>query len=167
MKAYKLFKLKNDKLFPLYIYTREETPIGVVLKAKNGEIKENGKVKSKLGDLAYRPGWHCCEFPLADHIGTRQSNGKLYQSLDTVWCEVEVSDTIDYTEKAKAVSRVSRDQYLKYIPKNGFYWYQTNPSAKIRWMISGEIKVIRILQQTEVEKICRDNGIEPQPVSKF
>ena len=167
MKAYKLFKIKNGKLFPLYIHTKEETPIGVDIKAKVGEIKKNGKVKSKLGDLAYRPGWHCCEVPLADHIGTRQPDGRLFQAIDSVWCEIEVSDAVDYTEVAKSKSKNTRDQYLKEIPENGFYWYQTNTKARIRWLICGSIKVLRILGQDEVNKICRDHGVEPQPVSEI
>lgn len=164
MKAYKLFKVKKGKLYPLYINI-EEVPLNVELPASTGTLKSNGKVKSKLGDLAYRPGWHCCEFPLADHIGTRQPDGTLYQSKDTVWCEVEISDKIDYTEIAKGVSNIKREQYLKYIPKDGYYWYQTNPNAKVRWLICGSIKVTKIMTNDEVVRICNDNGITPQPVS--
>lgn len=167
MKVYKLFRLKNEKLYPLYINTNKDTPMNILIPAETGELKENGKVKSKLGDLAYRPGWHCCEIPLADHIGTKQPNGKLYQSKDTVWCEVEVPDRIDYTETARSMSKNRRDQYLKYIPKDGYYWYQTNASAKIRWLISGSIKVTKILTQEEVNILCRNFGIEPQPVSEI
>lgn len=166
MKCYKLFKYKKGKLFPLYINI-EEVPLNVELPASTGILKKNGKVKSKLGDLAYRPGWHCCEYPLADHIGTRQPNGELYQSKDTVWCEVEISDKIDYTEIAKGVSNIKREQYLKYIPKDGFYWYQTNPNAKVRWLICGSIKVTKILTSEEVKIICNLNGIASQPVSQF
>lgn len=166
MKCYKLFKCKKGKLFPLYINI-EEVPLNVELPASTGILKKNGKVKSKLGDLAYRPGWHCCEYPLADHIGTRQPNGELYQSKDTVWCEVEISDKIDYTEIAKGVSNIKREQYLKYIPKDGFYWYQTNPNAKVRWLICGSIKVTKILTSEEVKIICNLNGIDAQPVSQF
>lgn len=164
MKAYKLFKVKKGKLYPLYINI-EEVPLNIELPASTGTLKSNGKVKSKLGDLAYRPGWHCCEFPLADHIGTRQPDGTLYQSKDTVWCEVEISDKIDYTEIAKGISNIKREQYLKYIPKDGYYWYQTNPNAKVRWLICGSIKVTKIMTNDEVVRICNDNGITPQPVS--
>ena len=54
-KAYKLLRIRNGKLYPLYVNTEEETPIGVWLKAKPGERTKNGKVKSKLGPLAFRP----------------------------------------------------------------------------------------------------------------
>lgn len=165
MKAYKLFKIKNGKLFPLYINTNEETVMNVEIPASTGVMKSNGKVKSKLGDLAYRPGWHCCEVPFADHIGTRQPDGKLYQSRDTVWCEVEISDKIDYTIVAMSVSKNKRDQYLKYIPADGYYWYQTNPNAKVRWLISGSIVVKKILTPEEVKIICNNFGIEPQPIN--
>ena len=165
MKAYKLFKIKNDKLYPLYVYTDEEIPIGEWLVAKEGQKSSKGKVKSKLGELAFRPGWHCCEFPLADHIGKRQPNGKLYQRKDTIWCEVEVLDKIDYTEQAK--QKLPRDSYLKYIPTDGFYWYKTNPSAKTRWLICSNIKIIRTLTNEEVIKICSDNGFTAQPISEI
>lgn len=167
MKVYKLFKIRKGKLYPLYINTTEETPLNIEIPASTGILKSNGKVKSKLGDLAYRPGWHCCEIPLADHIGTRQTNGDLYQSIDSVWCEVEIPDKINYTEIAKGVSKNPRDQYLKYIPKDGYYWYQTNPNARVRWLISGSIKVLRILTNDEVRGICKKHGLEAQPISEF
>lgn len=167
MKAYKLFKLKENKLFPLYINTKEETKMNEDIPASLGPLKTNGKVKSKLGDLAFRPGWHCCEIPLADHIGTRQPNGELYQSKDTVWCEVEIPDKIDYTEEARGKSLIKRDQYLKCIPTDGFYWYQTNPSAKVRWLIAGSIKVTKILTPEEVVEICNSYGITAQPISEI
>ena len=55
--AYKLLHKKGDKLFPLYVLSNEEVPVGVWLDAKEGEKLQNGKVKSKLGPLQFRPGW--------------------------------------------------------------------------------------------------------------
>jgi len=163
MKAYKLFNIKKDKLYPLYIHTTESLPIGEWKTAKEGIKKENGKVQSKLGDLAFRPGWHCCEYPLADHLGKRQSNGKLYQRKDSVWCEIEIKDQKDYTEIAKG--KTAKESYLKYIPENGYYWYKTNPRAKVRWLICSDIKINKILSNEEVKQICKENGLEAQPIS--
>lgn len=56
--GYKLFRTKNGKLYPLYVLTNKETPVGKWIEAECGEMSENGKVKSKLGELAYRAGWH-------------------------------------------------------------------------------------------------------------
>ena len=166
MIAYKLFRCRNGKLYPLYIDTENNVPLKVILHAKPGQLTANGKVKSKLGELAFRPGWHCCEIPFADHIGKRQPNGELYQRKDHVWCEVEVPGEIDYTEMAKAGKTNSRDAYLKTVPTNGYYWYQTNPNAKVRWLISGEIKVNKILTNEEVADLCHKAGFEPQKISE-
>lgn len=171
MKAYKLFKMKNGKLYPLYVFANEEMPIGVRLIAKCGESSKDGKhVKSKLGDLAMRPGFHTTEVPLANHIGKRLPDGSLVQAADTVWCEVEISDRVDYTETVKKIGTnkngkvISANCCLKELPKetDWFYWFTTNPTAKARWLISGEITINKILSNEEVAAICRENGFEPQ-----
>lgn len=171
MKAYKLFRMKNGNLYPLYIYANEELPMNEKVQAKEGEMAKDGKhVKSKLGPLAYRPGFHSCNIPLADHIGTRMPDGSLVQSKDTVWAEIEVSDEIDYTDVARENGKnkngkcIARNCCLDYIPKNGMYYYQTNWKAKAKWIISGEITINRILSNEEVAAICMDNGFEPQPL---
>lgn len=165
--AYKLFKIDGSgKLHPLYINTKQVIPIGVHLVAEAGEQTKNGKVKSKLGELAYRPGWHLTEIPFADHIGKKQPDGTLHQAKNTVWCEVEYDAMKDYTPYAKMQSTNKRDQCLKYVPENGFYWYTTNPNAKVNWLISGGITVKRILTDKEVAALCRSHGVEPQPVEK-
>lgn len=173
MKAYKLFKIKNGKLYPLYVFANEEMQMGVRLYAKAGELSKDGKhVKSKLGDLAYRPGFHTTEIPLANHIGKKMPDGSLVQAADTVWCEVEISDGFDYTETCKMIGTndkgkvISVNCCLKELPENSdwFYWFTTNPNAKARWLISGEMTINRILSNEEVAAICNEHGIEPQQV---
>ena len=164
-KAYKLFKLKNGELHPLYIHTKQVIPLGVHLAAGEGEKTPDGKVKSALGKLAYRPGWHLTELPLADHIGKKTDHG-LIQRKDSVWCEVEYDDTVDYNEEARAASTQKKYQCLKKVPVDGYYWYSTNPRAKVRWLISGGINVTRILSNTEVAEICRAHGLAPQEVEQ-
>lgn len=163
--AYKLFKLKNGKLFPLYVLADKETVMGEWLPAEAGELQENGKVKAKLGNgLAYRPGWHLGEIPLATHIGKKQEDGSLAQAADTVWCECEYSDTINYqplanqngTNKKGVIVPVKA--CLKEIPVDGFYRYKTNPNMTGDWIIAGAIKVNRILSNEEVQKICNAAG---------
>lgn len=59
-KGYKLFrvlKTQPGKIFPLYVNASESIPIGKWIKAEYGEINEDGKVKSKLGPLRFRPGF--------------------------------------------------------------------------------------------------------------
>lgn len=164
--AYKLFKIDQaGNLHPLYINTTQIIPIGVHLVASEGEKTPDGKVRSKLGKLAYRPGWHLTEIPFADHIGKKVPGYKgLLQKKDTVWCEVEYDDTIDYNDEARAASTIKRDQCLKKIPANGYYWYTTNANAKVRWLISGGITVKRILNHAEVTQLCNSHGLKPQPL---
>lgn len=161
--CYKLFrKDANGNLHPLYIGAKDVVPIGRALTAVVGPIATDGKhVRSKLGNLALRPGWHCCELPYAGHIGKKQPNGELYQDPDTVWCEVEVLGN-DITEQVHEFA--PNHKWLTVVP-NGYYWCQTNSRAKVRWLIARQIKVCRELTQTQVDLMCRLCGIEPQPVA--
>ena len=169
MIAYKLFKIKHNKLYPLYVLSEKETPIGEWIEAECGELQENGKVKAKLGNgLCFRPGWHLADVPYAAHIGKRDKDGNLLQRPDTVWCEVEYSDSISYQSVAnkngtnKQGKVIPVKAYLKEVPKDGYYRYKTNPLMYEDWIIAGAIKVNKILTNEEVDRICRENGIEPQ-----
>lgn len=165
--AYKLFKLKKDgTLHPLYVDCQREMPLRQWLKAEAGEQTERGKVKSKLGELAYRPGFHTTALPLADHIGKRMQNGELCQASDTVWCEVEMLATYDYTDLAQQNGANPRDQYLKEIPTFGYYKYKTNPAAVVDWYICGQMKINRILTDEQVKQICSAAGVTAQITEK-
>ena len=167
-KAYKLFRIKNGELFPLYVFTDERIILNTYLYAKEPEPTERGKVKTKkLGELAYRPGWHLTSIPLANHIGKKQPDGRLFQAKDTVWCEVEYEDENDYTELAKSQSKDPKKQCFKTIMPNGFYYFTTNVSADVPWLIASAIIVRKILTNEEVAEICRKNGFEPQPISEI
>lgn len=162
-KGYKLFRVlksKPGKIFPLYVNATEEVPIGEWIKAKCGEKSEDGKVKSKLGLLRFRPGFHINDqVPYVSHIG-RKVNGKIcYMRPDTVWAEVEYCSDHDYSEEAKEngmlngkFNPIKAD--LNYIPVNGFYRYKTNPAMTGEWIIAGEMKVNRILSDEEVKMLC-------------
>lgn len=174
-KAYKLFRIKNGKLYPLYITANEETKMNEWLNAKIGEVTDDGKhVKSKLGALALRPGWHLAFIPNSPWIGQKakdkDGNDVLLRKPDTVWCECEYSDTIDYTDHVNELGRnkkgivIPKNAMMRDIPVNGFYKYKTNSNGDV-WIIAGAIKVNRILSDAEVDSICRENGIEPQKVA--
>lgn len=166
--AYKLFKTKKGKLYPLYILTDNEVPMNRWIEAESGELLDNGKVKSKLGQLCYRPGWHLADIPYAAHIGQRDEDGNLRMKTDTVWCEVEYSDKVDYQPLAnqngtnKQGKVIPVKSYLKEIPKDGYYRYKTSPLMFEDWIIAGAIKVLKVLTNEEVDNICREHGIEPQ-----
>jgi hypothetical protein len=159
MIAYKLFRIKGNEIFPLYVLANQPTPMGEWLQAQEGEPTKDGKkVKSRLGALAYRPGWHCSERPIATHIGEKKdpSDSKakpFYRPANQVWCEVEVEDTIDYQPMADKAGKTATKKQLKYVPVHGFYKYKTNPNMFGDWIIAGHIKVNKILTDLEVVAI--------------
>ena len=173
MIGYKLFNVKNGKLYALYVYTNEEIPQGIWLEAKNGPLieKSNGsvKVKSKLGELAYRPGWHSSFFPVARHIGEKENphdSFPSYRPSHQVWAEVEISDKINYQELADKQGKSRSKKFLKFIPKDGFYLYKTNPNMIGEWIISGAIEINRILSDEEVYQINSQTGVHDLPRRK-
>lgn len=163
--AYKLFRVdakQPGKLFPLFVNANEPINIGEWLDADEGPMQD-GKVKSKLGPLAYRPGWHAGDLPIATHIG-----GKSDASLkkpDTrpdnqVWAEIEMAADKDWqTEANKRGTNADgklvsvRAHITDQVPENGFYRYKTNPNMTGNWLIGGSMRVNRILSDEEVESI--------------
>lgn len=169
--GYKLFKIKKSekgKLFPLYVYANEELPMKKWLEAKDGEQRE-GKVVSKLGLLKYRPGFHINDkVPYVSHIGIKEDGVIKYMHPDTVWCEVEYTDNIDYSEQAKQNGTIDgklvpQKACLNSIPVDGYYRYKTNPNMTGEWIIAGGMKINRILSDGEVESICEANGCKALP----
>ena len=52
---------------------------------------------------------------------------------------------------------------LKRVPENGSYRYRTNPDPTTdEWIITGAMKVNRILTPSEVDEMVRAAGREPQ-----
>lgn len=72
-KAYKVFRVKNGKLYPPMVANAggADTPVGVWLDAEEGEfagLSKTGRKQVKStgsGSLAYRPGWHLGDIPRA------------------------------------------------------------------------------------------------------
>lgn len=81
MLAYKLVRIKNDKLYPLFIQRNIEVVVGVWLKAECYPTK----------GFAVRKGWHCCFKPIAPHLKERLKSGE-----KRVWVECEVEDFTTY-----------------------------------------------------------------------
>lgn len=170
--GYKLFRVMKSRpgeLFPLYVNADKPVKLGVWLDAECGEMTESGKVKSKLGELKFRPGWHINDkLPHVSHIGIKE-NGKIaYMRDDVVWCEVEYHTDVDYCFAAKANGiingkYIAKKACLSQIPVNGFYRYKTSPNMFGEWIIAGEIKVNRVMSDAEAMEICRRNGVEPLP----
>ena len=100
MKVYKLFRVskKNKgKLYPLFVLANKELPMNEWLDAECGEMTDKGKVKSRLGSLAYRPGYHSSTEPLCTHIGKKGESGEIeFLNEEHVWCECEIKTNINY-----------------------------------------------------------------------
>lgn len=188
--GYKVFfKGKDGKLYPPMVANPngEDTPVGVWLDAdsapvvgttKTGrpQVKAGGKgTQGGSGTLAYRPGWHLGEIPYALQFNRKDEKGnKTLFPKDFVWAEVEYAADVDYQKEAnlegyKGLDGKWSSKYnhalagLKQVPENGFYHYRTNPNPETDpWIITGAIKVNRILSNEEVDAIVRAAGREPQ-----
>ena len=151
MITYKLFRIREGRLYPLFVDTKRELRMEKWLKARVGELADAKHVKSTLGPLALRPGFHSTSVPFADWIGRKIDSG-LVQRRDTVWCECEV----------KGIEQIVEDRRgLRVLPKD-WYWYCTRPNQPFPWIISNRIRINRMLDHAEVEKICQEHGVKAQ-----
>ena len=168
MIAFKLCRKYKDGTYgPLYVGTGDRWTLGAWVHAYPGERNADGKVISKLGGLAYRPGLHLTEVPYAPHIGKKNKAGKIVAMHDnTVWLVCEVEDTIDYTDLARRNGVKPNGKFdpriacLDRIPDNGFYWYNTNPNAYGNWLITSAMRPMYELNDAQIVQICKIMGIE-------
>jgi hypothetical protein len=178
VKAYKLFRTDPKRpgdLFPLFVDANTPVPMGKWVAAKAGDPgKDPTKVKSKLGDLAYRPGWHSGDLPIATHIGGKSDpllTAPDYRPDNQVWAEVEHPADKDWQSVAnsraqtnKAGQVIPRTAHITdQVPHGGFYRYKTNPNMTGNWLISGGMKVNRILSDDEVKAINDKHGVADLP----
>jgi len=175
VKAYKLFRVHPDhpgKLFPLFVDANTPVEMNKWTDAKEGEMA-NGKVKSKIGALAYRPGWHAGDLPIATHIGEK-SDPKLTapdrRPANHAWAEVEMPDDVDWQSEAtrrgtNAQGKVIpvKSHITDQIPKGGHYRYKTNPNMTGNWLIGGSMKVNKVLTDAEVKSINKAAGMSDLP----
>lgn len=155
MITYKLFRIRNGKLYPLYVEAGRELPMGEWLNAGIGERADETHVKASGcgGKLALRPGFHSTLIPFTDWIG-KKVDGKLVQRKDTVWCRCEVTGKEFHPE--------SRNGSRELLP--GWYKFRTNAKQKDPWIISDRIRILEILSAEQVGIECQKHGIEPQPI---
>ncbi len=154
MITYKLFRIREGRLFPLYVEHNREMPVGEWQEARIGEKLDDTHVKGRCGPLSLRPGFHSTRIPFTDWIGKKGPGGVLFQKKDTVWCECEV----DGKEQI-----VSDKNGLRELPTD-WYYFKTNPRQRDPWIISNRIRIRRILSRAEVEEICRSYGLTAQPM---
>lgn len=175
VKAYKLFRVHKDhpgKLFPLFVDANTPVEMNKWVDAKEGEMKGN-KVKSKIGDLAYRPGWHAGDLPIATHIGEKSHPSKTApdrRPANHAWAEVEMPDDVDWQSEATKRGTNAQGKLVPVkahitdqIPKGGHYRYKTNPNMTGNWLIGGSMKVNKVLSDAEVERINKKAGMADLP----
>ena len=183
--GYKVFVLKDGKLYPPMVANPngEATPVGVWLDAdaapvagvtKTGrqQVKAGGKgTQGGSGKLAYRPGWHLGEIPYAlqfNRMNPETGQRELFPA-NFVWAEVEYANDVDYQEEAMSYGMNASGKFqhslagLPRLPENGSYRYRTNPDPNTDpWIITGAMKVNRILKPSEVDAMVEAAGREPQ-----
>lgn len=159
-RGYKLFEMNKDGLlFPLFIGKNEPTPIGVWIRAEYKPTK----------GFATRGGWHIGkDVPDAPWLKSLNNTDKGYyksrwKTGKRVWCEIEYNDTTDYTEE---VSNLKGKCFANKCPENGYYFFRE--VGKGVWVITSDIKVVRILTEEERQNIMKEKGYdEVEAFSKY
>ena len=186
--GYKVFVLKEGKLYPPMVANPDgaATPVGVWLDAdaapiagesKTGrpQVKQGGKgTQGGSGKLAYRPGWHLGVVPYAIQFNRKDAEGnKTLFPKNFVFAEVEYAADVDYQEEARQEGINPSGKYqhslagLKHLPTDGYYMYRTNPNPETDpWVITGAMKVNRILTRTEQAELVKNAGREPQQIQE-
>ena len=159
-KAYKVFRVKDGKLYPPMVANanNEPTPIGVWLGAEEGAfagLSKTGRPQVKSigsGTLSYRPGWHLGDIPRAKQFDRlNKETGEVEFPKDFVWAECEYVADKDYQKDSdeQGHMRIGKDgkpyrsdKYqhslagLPKIPDNGYYKYRTNPNPDtVPWVV--------------------------------
>lgn len=186
--GYKVFVLKDGKLYPPMVANPDgaATPVGVWLDAdaapiagesKTGrpQVKQGGKgTQGGSGKLAYRPGWHLGVVPYAIQFNRKDADGnKTLFPKNFVFAEVEYAADVDYQEEARQEGINPSGKYqhslagLKHLPTDGYYMYRTNPNPETDpWVITGAMKVNRILTRAEQAELVKNAGREPQKIQE-
>lgn len=186
--GYKVFVLKDGKLYPPMVANPDgaATPVGVWLDAdaapiagesKTGrpQVKQGGKgTQGGSGKLAYRPGWHLGVVPYAIQFNRKDADGnKTLFPKNFVFAEVEYAADVDYQEEARQEGINPSGKYqhslagLKHLPTDGYYMYRTNPNPETDpWVITGAMKVNRILTRAEQAELVKNAGREPQQIQE-
>ena len=187
--GYKVFVLgKDGKLYPPMVANPNgaATPVGVWLDAdaapiagesKTGrpQVKQGGKgTQGGSGKLAYRPGWHLGVIPYAIQFNRKDAEGnKTLFPKNFVFAEVEYAADKDYQDEAHAEGINGNGKYqhslagLKHLPTDGYYMYRTNPNPETDpRVITGAMKVNRLLTRAEQADIVKKAGREPQQIQE-
>ena len=180
--VYKLFRVdpkQPGKLFPLFVDANTPLEVGAWTDAQIGEgapPTKTGrpKVKSKIGPLAFRPGWHAGSLPFAHQIG-EGGQPPTTRAPNQVWAEVEVPADVDWQSEANSRASIVKSGKNKgqlnraeahitdQLPVGGHYEYNTSSNVKGTWVIAGSMKVNRVLDDAEVNAINTAEGVSDLP----
>lgn len=144
---------------------------------EKGYLPQGSKAKT-IKAVALRPGWHSGEFPVASHIGPEEMF--LGQRMKTrgrnqVWAEVEVPDDVDLQSVADARASIVKSgprkgeinraeaQITDELPMGGSYKYQQGQARDGNWIISGQMRINRVLDDDEVLAINEAAGMQDLP----
>lgn len=129
MIAYKLFRVRDGKLYPLFIGRSKPIPMGVWVEAECIPTK----------GYAVRPGWHVAPEPEAPHLCKRDGT----MAADRRWARVEIPDTDNGWQEIAEESPTKdlRDR----VPEGGFYRFPRPAHQGGEWLIAGRMKVIELL----------------------
>lgn len=147
--GYKLFEMNEEgKLFPLFIGKNSEVPIGEWIHAEFIPTK----------GFAQRGGWHIGELPDAAWLkGYDGSDVGCYKPRfkhgKRVWTMVEYNTTHCYDNEVKELPKKC---FMDKIPENGYYIFRE--VGKGNWVITSDIKVIKIITDEERLQILEEIG---------
>jgi len=162
---------------------KEAKATGDNIKIPNQEVRDmlieagflpKGSTAKTIKAVAARPGWHAGDVPVATHIGKELTvNGKKYKYRGPAqaWAEIEVPADKDWQAIANDRADVKKDGTINVrtahvtneIPFDGFYRYKTNPNMLGNWIISGQIKVNKLLSDSEISAINEKAGVKDIP----
>ena len=147
--GYKLFERDPEgNLYPLFLDKNTVYPIGEWI---NAEI-HYGK------NFAPRPGLHCGIIPAApwlmsvDEFGNGYYKGRR-KGWTRVWAYIEYNCTINYNDE---VAKLKKKCFEDKIPVNG--WYYFKEYGKATWIITDKIKILKVIDETERQKILYEAG---------
>ena len=96
-------------------------------------------------------------------------NGQVFFPYDFVWAECEYVADIDYQDEAMSYGYKKGKKFqhslagLPKVPEDGSYKYRTNPRPDtVPWVITGAIKVTKLLDDYDVQQILGSSAPERQ-----
>ena len=147
--AYKLFDLKDGKLYPTQT-TRKATPLGVWLSCEAMSGRKN--------PLKDRFGWHGSDLPISPQQRIDKKNNGGRMDPRRVWALVRLADDPDISKELQDKADANpRGEICGELIGPGLY---NHFEAGRKWMISGGIYVEKILQDEDVYEILKNSGLK-------